>query len=249
MRRSLIAPLRAASVHVLGRVRRDSALFLPPEPPTQEVWRAAHPRGHRRAAPDRARTAPVGQAAARAPALGHRACAPPQGRSGTRGVVRAAPARWFLIAGAASARHRDPAWPKRWCASMPSAGASSRCPTNSSAGGAAPTSVSTRAKPWNCGNSRHRLCPDADAGALRPLALPADGNRRLAPACPAHRPASRRLHASEIYRGSSTPSQSGEIQEIHPARTGSGSSLAVLIANRAARRRHFGLNPMPRPAS
>jgi hypothetical protein len=32
MRRSLIAPLLAANVQVLGQVRRDTALFLPPEP-------------------------------------------------------------------------------------------------------------------------------------------------------------------------------------------------------------------------
>lgn len=122
--------------------------------------------------------------------------------------------------------------PSSWCSSTSSSGES----PSASEVEVAPISGSTRARRSICG------CRSAVPYILmQMLALSAHEHFPLMYIAPlaARRPdqqrAARRLDAHEMCRSSRARGQSGEVGEIHPTRTGAGSSAAVLSAPVRAR--------------
>jgi hypothetical protein len=113
MRRSLILPLLEQQVRIIGQVRRDTALFLPPEPEPKR-------RGRKRKYGQRVDAAMLdtlpmqamelmlyGKVQPSPGALGLRRGAIPEGAPGSGGVVRDAPARPHVVAPAPDSGHRD----------------------------------------------------------------------------------------------------------------------------------------------
>lgn len=236
MRKSLILPLLEQKVRIIGQVRRDTALYLPPEP---EPIR----RGPKRKYGRRIDAAMLDTLSAQERVLilygkmqrvrlrsVHCRGAIPQGCARASGVVRDASGRQHLVASAIDFGNRDGtpgssrggnlrrAMGYRAIVSQPEAMVG--CDELVAA-------IEGRAGTVDA-DSLHGVCPDASARPEVVGIFPVDGNRTLAQRRDDYGGTFRAVDANPIYRTSRTRCLQPEVGKFCDAFPRSGSAFAVL---------------------
>lgn len=236
MRKSLILPMLEQGVRIIGQVRRDTVLCLPPEP---EPKRRGRKRKYGRRIDAVLRDAlpaqelelwVVWQGATRPDALGD--CGSPGSarRSGTGGVVRDASGRRCMVAPTFDSCDRNKSDGARcggdlchalgYRAFVPQSEAVVGCDESVAAveGGAGTVDA----------DSLHCVCIDANACLEAVDFLSVDGDCPLAQGGNDHRGALRSMAAYSIYRTSRARCLSPEVGEFRHAFPGAGPAFAVL---------------------
>ncbi|XXG21990.1 MAG: transposase [Ferrovum myxofaciens] len=235
MRKSLILPLLEQRVRIIGQVRRDTALYLPPEPEPKR-------RGPKRKYGQRLDAAMLDTLPAQEMNLMlygklqlvrlRSAITVARFLKGARagGVVRDASGRQHLVASAPDSGHRDGiVGSGRGGNLRRTLGYRAFVPQpEAMVGGDEPVATIEGGSGTVDADSFHSLCLDPIARPETVGILSVDGNRALAQGSNDHGGTFRSVDAHPIYRTSRTPCLQPEVGEFRDAFPHSGSTIAVL---------------------